>query len=281
MLNRPIRKMFVASLTMAAMLTMPAESRAGRIWDCLFGPTPASQTTYAPAYIAPPVVTMPYQPCAQSCQPVVSSCQSCQYVPQTTYTANYSAYYPPAPVYQVGYTPYVGYTTYRPLLPWNYPRLVPYTTYRPVYSPVLYYQSYSPCSGCSPCNSCNSCGGNYGTTTSGCSSCGETASNTPASYYGESSDTTVTGNGSPTEAAPKTYKDTVEKPATPPDPKPTAQPETQMNSMPTPSLPDPNNNRTASMPTLRQSSGVKTASYVAPKTAPRPRTNDDWQPSKD
>jgi len=295
MFHLPIRKMTVAIAVMASMLSMPAESRAGRIWDCLFGSTPPSQTTYAPAYVpayaaptCPPVVSMPCQPCAQSCQPV-SSCQSCQYASQVSY----SAYYAPAPVavYQpmtVGYAPYVGYTTYRPLFGWNYPRLVPYTTYHSVYAPVVSYMSYSPCVSCSPCNSCSSCGGcgpaYYGAPSSGCSSCGETAANNSTPYYGSGSDVSVTGSTSSTESAPKTFKDTqenVEKPATDPNLKPIPQPDTQLNSMPAPSLPDPNNRRTASLPTVRQAARVQTTSYSAPSDPPRARTNDDWQPSKD
>ena len=305
MFHFSIRKMTVACVVTASMLLMPAESRAGRIWDCMFGPTPPSYTTYAPTYVpaytaptCPPVVTMPCQPCAQSCQPV-SSCQSCQYAPQVASSSYYTTYYAPAPVsiypaMTVGYAPYVGYTTYRPLLGWNAPRLVPYTTYRPVYAPVVSYGAYysSPCTSCNSCGSPSPCGCGsavYGSTSSGCSSCGETVSNSTVSsepYYSSSSDASVVGNSSTSEDA-KTFRDNkpiqekVDKPVTEPVLKPIPQPETQFNSMPAPALPDPNNRRTASLPTVRQSSNVQAASYIAPSN-PRPiRTNDDWQPSKD
>jgi len=91
----------------------------------------------------------------------------------------------------------------------------------------------------------------------------------------------MAGNTSATETAPKTFQENVEKPATDSNLKPIPQPDTQLNSMPAPSLPDPNNRRTASLPTERQASRVQTTSYVAPSNPPRARTNDDWLPSKD
>ena len=85
MLHRPIRKLTAACVAMASLLSMPSESRAGRIWDCMFGSTPPSYTT-ARALRSPPVVTVPSCPscsscascAAPACQPA-PGCQSCQY----------------------------------------------------------------------------------------------------------------------------------------------------------------------------------------------------------
>ena len=152
----------------ALSLAMPTESRAGRIWDCMFGSGPPSQTTYvppyAPAYVTPVVVAPPCAdpvPACQQCQPCQSICvptcgfcapQTCQYMPGVVYRA----LYPPTVV--TAYQPVaacstcVGYgavTTYRPFLGTYETRLVPYTTYyRPVYVPVVSY-AYSPYTSCS------------------------------------------------------------------------------------------------------------------------------------
>ena len=202
-------------------------------------------------------------------------CSSCA-APAMTYQAYYApmtvtAYQPVAPCnscsgYGGGYS--VGYgavTTYRPLWGGWSTRLVPYAAYRPVYaSPVAYASYYSPyTSYYSPCTSCSPCVGSCGTaacgTTSSCSSC---------------SATTTYSNETPTPAgSQKTFQ--TEKPATDENLKP--KPDTQLNSMPAPTLQDPRD-RVTSRPTYASPRVELTAQRV--QTLP---VKDDggWQASKD
>ena len=85
----------------------------------------------------------------------------------------------------------------------------------------------------------------------------------------------MTGNIS-TGEAPKTFRDNKpvqdnqgkgDNSTTEPKLKPTPMPDTQLNSLPAPTLPDPNNRRTAALPKERQAFNVRTAS-TRPQPAP-------------
>lgn len=277
MSRRTIHALTIVCIT-AALLALPSQSRgACRLWDCMFGAGPASNTTYAPPYrpaVAAPVYAAPTcSPCATtvvvpSCSPCVtvdpcsspcsSPCvpQTCQYMPATV------AY---APSLVTAYRPVVAsypVTTYRPLLGTYQTRLVPYTTYysynayyRPTiaYAPVVY--GCSPCAtGCSPCAG-GACGSvSYGTpVSSGCSSCAVPSSSTVVT----SSPSDANGVNGASRKTFETNKPVEEKPtAAPPaapapepavKPIPQTQPESpaKQSSLPQPVLPDPSD-RTAS-----------------------------------
>lgn len=264
MFRRPT-SLIVPCLAAMALLAFPAESRAGRVWDCLFGNAPPSQTTYeptfAPVYAAPVYAAPSCEPCSTPCVPSCSPCvqQSCGYMPSVVY----SALYRPA-----GWNAYAAptVTTYRPFLGTYQTRLVPYTTYRPIYVPAVTYQScyapsystyYSPCyNSCNPCVSCDS--GACGTSSSSCSSCGVAPQSAPPAAP---------------QFAPQTYERKVEKPAEnslQPIPQ---QPDAQLNSAPAPALPDPNDRR-AVRPAVRQAARVQPAGYALP--APADRNDGGW-----
>ena len=245
MYRRPI-SLIVPCVAAIVLLALSAESRAGHIWDCLFGNAPPSQTTYAPSF-APAYVAPCYTPCAPSC----SSCvpQTCQYMP----TVVYRALYRPAAC-----NPWTGcsVTTYRPFLGAYQTRLVPYATYRPIYVPAISYQSY-----CSPCVSCGPVG--CGVPTSDCSSCAAVPQAVPQTVP---------------QSAPKTFQQEVKKPATDPGLQPIPQSDAQLNSMPAPMLPDPND-RTAVRPAIRRATRVQAAAYTVP--SPSERNDGGWHAVED
>ena len=237
MSRRPI-SLSVLCVAATVLLVLPAESRACQIWDCLFGCSSPSQSTYAPAYVAP---------CSTPCAP-----QTCQYMPGVVYRAMYQ----PA-----AYNSWAGstVTTYRPFLGTYQTRLVPYTTYRPMYVPTISYQrSYSPCVSCGPVG--------YGVPTSGCSSCA--APQAVQQFVPQ----TVP------QSVPKTFQQKVEKPAANPGLQPIPQSGAQLNSMPAPKLPDPND-RTAARPAIRQTSRVQATAYTVPN--PSARNDGGWHPIRD
>ncbi|MCD4728780.1 MAG: hypothetical protein K8R46_14035 [Pirellulales bacterium] len=246
MYRRPI-SLTILCVAAIVLLALPAESRAGQIWDCLFGNAPPSQTTYAPAYVAPTYVAPTYTPYAPSCSPCAP--QTCQYMP----TVVYRALYRPA-----AYNPWTGstITTYRPFLGTYQTRLVPYATYRPIYVPAISYQSY-----CSPSVSCGPVG--CGVPTSDCLSCPAAPQAVPQTVP---------------QSAPKTFQQKVEKPAADPGLQPIPQPDAQLNSMPAPMLPDPND-RTAVRPTIRRATRVQAAAYTA--ASPSERNDGGWRPVED
>jgi hypothetical protein len=276
MLKPRIRVLTIVCGFAVAVLLMPVSSDAG-IFSCLFGPAPCAAPVYAPVVTAPACGT---------CVP-----QTCQYMPAMP-TVVYRALYQPAVVtaYQPVYQPAApcntctsyAVTAYRPAFPWAYQgRLVPYTTYRPVYAatPVVAYMGCNSCASYSPCDSGSSCsnGGcgtvTYGAPTSGCASCAASATIlTPAPSTGVSEAAPAMG------ATPqKTFQDQVEKPATNTNLKPIPQPDTRLNSMPAPQLPDPKD-RTA---TRSGYSSARVALVASPIQASPAQDNDGWQPARD
>lgn len=242
MYRRPI-SLTVLCVAAIVLLALPAESRAGQIWDCLFGCEPPSQSTYAPAYVPAYVA-----PCATSCAP-----QTCQYMPTVVYRALYQP---------VAYNTWAGstVTTYRPFLGTYQTRLVPYATYRPIYVPAISYQSYY-----SPCVSCGPVG--CGVPASSCSSCVAA----PQAVL-------QTAPQAVPQARPKTFQQKVKKPAANPYLQPIPQSDAQLNSMPAPKLPDPND-RTAARPAIRQATRVQATAYTVPN--PSARNDGGWHPVRD
>lgn len=244
MYRRPI-SLTILCVAAIVLLALPAESRAGQIWDCLFGNAPPSQTTYAPAYVAPAYVAPTYAaptyaaPCYTPCAP-----QTCQYMPAVVYRALYQ----PA-----AYNPWTGstVTTYRPFLGTYQTRLMPYATYRPIYVPAISYQScYSPSVSCGPVG--------CGVPTSDCSSCATAPQAVPQTVP---------------QSVPKTFQQEVEKPAADPGLQPIPQSDAQLNSMPAPMLPDPND-RTAVRPAIRRATTYTIPSHSA-------RNDGGWYPAGD
>ena len=265
-----MRVLTIACGFAVAMLLMPALSNAG-ILSCLFGPAPCAAPAYAPVVMAAPA--------CGSCAP-----QTCGYMP----TSVYRAYYQPAVVtaYQPVYQPVApcntcstGYavTTYRPAFPWTYrAQLVPYTAYRPVYMapPAVMYSGCSPCASYSACDSgaCGGCGTvTYGAPTSSCASCAAAATVVTSAPYAGSSEAAPATNSAPQ----KTFQEKVEKPATDTDLKPIPRPETQLNSMPAPLLPDPKD-RTAARSNYSSARVELTASPIQSSVV---QDNDGWQPA--
>lgn len=295
MRQRYLHGLTLAFVVAAVVLTMPVQSQGCAFWDCMFGASPSSQTTYAPAYAPAPVYSAPavYAPatCQPTCQPVAApSCSPCE-----TYAApqscNYATYYPSsyAPVAVAAYRPVTGVyplTTYRPFLGTYQTRLVPYTTYRPYYAPAVVYAPVAgcaPCGGYSSCGSCNSggCGVTYSAPASGCSSCsaGTVVQSSPATE----------SYSRPNTSAPATFEQS-NRPATQPVPipektnKPASQDslkpiqsETTPSSTPSPVLNDPND-RTAARPTY-----TATQVHTVAHPVPHVPVQDDgrWQSSKD
>jgi len=317
MFRRTRTQLTVLCSVVALALATPAESRAGRIWDCLFGSGPPPQTTYAPPYapvaVAAPCAAPACQPCQQPCQPCQPMCapacgscvpQTCHYMPGVVYRALYpptvvTAYRPVAPCNTcVGYG---SVTTYRPFLGTYETRLVPYTTYyRPVYAPAVSY-AYSPYTGCSPYAGCGSCGGcsscaggacgvtAYETPAPSCPSCAAAAPSLPPPYMGEqpvaSPATYGPQNGVPPAtygpqngAPPRTFEEKANKPATEPPLKLIPQPEAQPSSMPTPALPDPNNRTAARRPVY---SSARVALAAQPVDEPPLKDDGGWRAVKE
>jgi len=288
------KQMLVVCLAVTALLAMPAESRAGRVWECLFGPAVPSQTTYAPAYVpsyAPTYAAPACQPYAPSCVPCTPcAVQVCQYpaaaLPVVVQRPIFGGYRP------AGWAPYAAtVTTYRPFLGTYQTHLVPYTTYRPLVVPAISYlpvasSYYSPCGSCSPCGGCSLCGG-YGSpcaggacgsavysSPSGCSSCGSSVGGQPAASSVPMGSTPAMPQQ---PAEPKTFKDEkVEKPESGPDLLPIPQADTKLNSTPTPP-PSSGKNRLASA-----GEAVRTA--VLPAAWPVPpaadRNDGGWGPAR-
>lgn len=250
MSSRTIR---LAALSCVLILAAawPATSQGGcRLWDCLFGASAPSNTTYAPPFVpaaAPTYVAPSCSPCetvvVPSCTPCVP--QTCQYMPAAAYRPVF------APAVVTAYRPVVAaypLTTYRPFLGTYQTRLVPYTTYRPYdayYAPAIVYSPVvSACGGCNPCNACGaSASYSAPVLSSGCSSCGSPAP-VAASSPSPSSSPSADGSG----AKPQTFE--AEKPAAPATPAPPLKPIPQQenaspSSLPQPILPDPSD-RTAS-----------------------------------
>ena len=162
-------------------------------------------------------------------------------------------------------TAYASVTTYRPFLGTYQTRLVPYTTYRPIYVPAISYQSCylpSPCASCGPVScgsSCSSC------VSPSCSSCGVSSSGCSSCSAGV--------QAAPQSSPPQTFQQKTEKPAAKDNLQPIPQTDTQLNSMPAPKLPDPND-RTASRPATRQAARVIPVAYSVP--APADRNDGGW-----
>jgi len=273
----------------AAIVFAPAVSSAGRLWDCLFGPTPPSITTYSPPFLpaqvvpaapAPAVVAPSYcAPCCEpSCPPAIdTACAPC--VPQTYYmpTVVYRALYPAT---WTTYRPWrswrvvSGYpaTTYRPFQGTYETRLVPYSTYRAVFVPqATYYLSPVPCVSYPPCTD----GVLYGAPASGCASCSSAA---PATA---SAPPSATESPAASQTPPKTFRQESEKPAVEgPDLKPIPQTEHQLNSSPVPLLPDPNN-RTAAMPLRKIESRGQEQGRILRTVSYLPQSDDEgWRPAR-
>lgn len=280
-------------LAVTAVLATPTESFAAcRLFDCMFGttPAPASVTTYAPPYVPAPA----YSSCAAvapSCSPCAPTCvpQTCEYAPAVAYRP-YAAYSPVvagATFQSVAYQPVVGsYTVsrYRPYLGTYDTRLVPYTTYRayPVtyYAPTVAYSAayaYVPAVGCGPCGvpsygSCatGSCGGVvYGDSSSGCSSCGVPS---------------ATLSAPPADTTPKptpTFQQGTNKPIPDPGDKtlaPIPANNTNTTTLPQPTLRDPNDRTT-----MRQLPGGANVQFAArpAKPAPVEVDADGWHAPRD
>lgn len=279
-------------LALAAIAFTPAESSAGRLWDCLFGPTPPSITTYSPPFLpvqAPPVVATPAvvapaycaPACTPLCPPLDTACTACTpCVPQTSYmpTVVYRALYPTAEI--TAYRPWrawcavPGYpiTSYRPSQGTYETRLVLYSTYRAVSIPqAAYYLSPAPCVSCFP-----SAGEViYSAPTSGCAPCETTApaaTNTPA----------LPSEPSPSapQTTPKTFQESNKPQATEQDLKPIPETKSQINSLPAPVLPDPNN-RTAALP-LRKIEGrvSERTTVVQPASYSSMPEDESWRPAR-
>jgi hypothetical protein len=274
MFHAKMRRLTVACCVAAAVL-MSAQMSLAQCGCASSAPITYS-ASYAPAYAAPSTVGYVGP--------------NTQYMPTVVYRALYQPAVTTAYRPVIGYNTYRGYpvTTYRPWLGWNYPaRLVPYTTYQPVYSsavPVVSYMGYNSYPSYSACDSCSPCGGSacssgscgtvtYGAPASSCSSCAAPATTvTPAPYTGNG-ETAPSLNSAPQ----KTFEEKTQKPVAEPDLKPIPQTDGKLNSMPTPSLPDPSN-RTASRSDYSAARVQLTSATieVAPVLG-----NDGWQPAKD
>ena len=243
MLVYQIRSVLI-SCGLAAMLSMPATSKACGFCDWLSGGSPsvAAQTTYTQPYYAaayaPPACAAP------TCAAPASGCSSCatqvvQYAPYTSYRPIYTAltaprpvttyYYPTAAYYPTTdcnscaaptttYYPTAGcntcampVTTYRPVAAFvQQVRLIPYTTYRMAYMPVTsvaYAPACTPCaSSCtSSCGSCSAVG--YEGATYGSSTCSPCQGAVNSSYTTPSIQTPSAESTQP----PKMFQD--QKPA--------------------------------------------------------------------
>jgi len=236
MRNASKRVLALGCVAAAALMLSPAMAAA----DCGCGPVVYS-AGYAPAVVVP------------------------SYMPSVVYRAAYSpavvtAYRPAAPIFGGSYV----VTAYRPLFGgWAYrASSIPYTTYRPLYAtvPVISYSgcntcvNYSPCTTCcSPCVSCDPCGGcaSCAAPSVGCASCAAPSASPAANN--------------------KTFQESAQKPVAEPEIKPIPRTETQLNSMPAPTLPDPSN-RTA----FRANGGSVQASWIGASAA----ANDGWQPAR-
>jgi hypothetical protein len=260
MLNSRIRVVMTCLGTAAMLLAVPAEAKAFRCLDCLFGWCSGSaQTTYRPPY-----VPWSYAPaCGPSCTPCPP--QTCRYVPQTCYRTVYQRV--PVTTCQAMTTcdPCTGcpVTTYRPVTTWTcQARLVPYTTYRLVYSnPCSPYVSYGPAYG----------GTVVGTVSSVCPSCTSSPSTTSVPY------TEPSGNGT----VPRTFQESqkpIEEKDLEPIPKATGTPS---NHSPAPTIIDPSN-RTTAQPVRQGTYFHLIASPPRPVTLTGPPSPlGVWRPSSD
>lgn len=276
MFNAKMRTLTVVGCVAAAIF-MWAQYAVGQC-PCA-SPAPLSYTaSYAPTYVAPSTVGYVGP--------------NTQYMPTVVYRALYQ------PAVQTAYRPVIAYggysgyavTTYRPRYGWTYPaRLVPYTTYSPVYSaamPVVSYMGCSTCPSYSPCG--DACGGScgavsYATPAPSCSSCAASTTVTPTPYL-SNGETAPSLNSTPPSVPQKTFEDKVQRPVTEPETKPIPQPEAKpipqtdgkLNSMPTPSLPDPSN-RTAAR--LEYTTGRVQLTSATVEASPV-LDNDGWQPAR-
>lgn len=291
MFRRIQNRLIVLCLATLLVAAVPAETQAGQIWNSLFGCGPCTQTTYMPVYrpttyYMPAVAAPSCAPCASSCAPCAP--QTCQYMPSVVQSALYPPCAPTAmttcrPACQT-WTGYAAVTSYRPLFGTYQTRLVPYATYRPVYTPVVSYGYAAPCATCPTYSSCAPCAsGGCGVPTysspapaSGCASCAASQV-APTSTYQSAPAT----NYAPQNPAPqRTFEEKVNKPAVEQDLKPIPQPETtKPSSLPTPSLPDPNN-RTAVRKPIYSSVRIIPA---ASASAEQPPLQDDglWRAVKE
>lgn len=99
MLRRFVPGLLLACTVVTVVLAMPAQSGAAGFFECLFGPSAPSCTTYAPPfspeYAAPAAVPACAPPCAPTCAPACAPCgscapQTCQYMPGVVYRALYA-----------------------------------------------------------------------------------------------------------------------------------------------------------------------------------------------
>ncbi|MCE5268957.1 MAG: hypothetical protein LLG00_13850 [Planctomycetaceae bacterium] len=225
-----------------------------------------------------PTVIAAYRPVA-ACGPCAGGCGTCR-MPVV-------AAYP-----QTSYHPWRG--TYET-------RLVPYTTYQATYAaPVTYAApAYSPCMSCGVAG-CGPAGCNVG---GGCPSCSAGAGAaplaapepTPAAPTPAVPATPPPSNGTPygvppantptpipslptpeaSTQTPRTFQEGANKPAVGPDQGVPQSGDLKQNSMPAPSLPDPNNRRVASA--VSAAPRVQTASW---RTTSAATEDDGWRPSR-
>ena len=263
MLDSRIRVVVTCLGVAAMLLAVPAEAKAFKCLDCLFGwGSGSAQTTYRAPYV--PSGRAPA--CGPTCNPCAP--QTCRYVPQTCYRTVYQS----VPVTTcraiASCDPCTGcpVTVYRPVTTWtSQARLVPYTTYRLVYS-----NPCSPSAGFGPVYG----GTAVGTVSSGCAPCAGGTSSSSGIPYAEPS----TGGSVPqTFQKQESQKPIDEKPLEP-IPKATGTP---LNHTPAPTIIDPSN-RTTSRP-------VRHATYFQLITSPpRPATPTAtptpigvWRPASD
>ena len=271
MLYSRARGVMLACGAASMLLAVPAESHACRCLDGLFG-CGWGRTTYRAPFYAPaaygPVAAPAYSGCAT---------QSCSYVPQTCYRTVYRCVPATTCRAMTSCDPCTGcpVTTYRPVTTWAYrPQLVPYTTYRVVYS-----RAYNPCVSYGVRGTCNPCVGGacgVGATSAGASSCPSCAPAAAPVTTPSSPAPATSQQGSTFAPQPQAFQENSQ-----PQPqktlKPIPQPETKLNSTPTPNLIDPNN-RTTLQPFQA------TARYrvvATPRRLPATISDTGWRASRD
>lgn len=292
MFTSTLRNTMVAGLAAAAMLAVPAESRACSFLCNLFG----CRSCAARPMMAAPGVAPTYA--APACGGGCTSCpQTVQYLPQVSYRTIVQRVPVTACQATTACDPCTGgtVTAYRPVVSWvQQTQLVPYTTYRIVYSNALTpYASYQPV-GCGPCGGASM---GYSAAPGGCSSCASGAGtyssqspmptySTPATSPTENSPAPSSANVSPPSAmypngsppitvpgpttpTPKTFEPT--PPTSTPDTRLRPIPDAKTDSTSTPKLIDPDA-RTTSLP-------VRQAVFYKMISSPERQDDGGWRAS--
>jgi hypothetical protein len=202
-----------------------------------------------------------------------------RYVPETSYRLERVPRVTYQPVASIDPCTGCSTTAYRPVTTMTiFPRLVPYTTYRPVYTPAYYAPAAVSCGSCAPAPSCGPCGtlGSFGSCPGG--ACGAPSySGSPGCSSCASAAPSISSEPQATQATPipKTFQEGSE-PELRGTLKPIPKTDTQLNSLPAPSLIDPNSRSTARP--IREASTVRLISWPQPA----PAVDDGgWRSSRD